>query len=607
VATSDDVSNKNLNKLDPMFMYTQIMKEILLSIKFDQQHINEFLDYCHVVFDNNEKNLQTVDKIKQEYHDETPIWWYTCEGFLYSMLNRALRMMDVDIMIKMGFFIDDLHRQIETLHNEQFGNDQIFTVYRGQGLSKANFEEMIKTKGGLMSFNSFLSTSKDRNVSLAFAESNGNNPDLIGILFVMTIDSSKSTTPFASIDDVSYFQWEAEVLFSMHTVFRIDDIKPMNENNRLFQVDLTLTSENDKDLRILTDRIREEIDPESKEWYRLGKLLLKLGQFDKAQQVYEGLLNEGTNAIEKATIYYHIGWAKDDKGETNEAIKLYKEALKIQQQLLPSNHPDLANSYHRIAMAYNNMGIYPKALWYYEKALDIRQKTLPPNHPDLAKSYNNIGGMYYNMGENSKALSYHEKAFAIEQQSLPPNHPGWAMSYNNTGNIYYNMGEYSKAISCYEKVLDIDKKSLPPNHPDLAASYNNIGNVYSKMGEYLKAFSDYQKALEIRQQSLPPNHPDVAKSYSNIGLVYEDMGEYSKALSFHEKALEIFQKSLSPNHPDLAKSYNIIGSVYESMDDFSRARSFYYRAVDIGQQSLPPNHPSLEKYRKKLDVVEKKL
>jgi hypothetical protein len=145
------------------------------------------------------------------------------------------------------------------LYKEQFGShltSKTFTVYRGQGLSSTDFDQLVNTKGGLLSFNNFLSTSKDCDVSLAFAESNQYNPDSVGILFVMTIDPSKSTTSFASLNGVSYFQIEEEVLFSMHTVFRIGKIQSMNEDHRLFQVNLTLTGEDDKDLRALTDHIR---------------------------------------------------------------------------------------------------------------------------------------------------------------------------------------------------------------------------------------------------------------------------------------------------------------------------------------------------------------
>jgi tetratricopeptide (TPR) repeat protein len=591
-------------------MYTQILKEILLTIKFEQKHIQEYIGYCREQFPDNNQELSNIQKLEKKYRTETPIWWYTSECFLYPMLNLGLRLMDVDIIIRMGFFIGDLHRQIEKLHLEQFAGHHTgeeFTVYRGQGLSEEAFKQMTKTKGGLISFNNFLSTSKKRQVSLGFAGEAAINPHLLGILFIMKIDSAQSTSPFASIRDVGYFPEEDEVLFSMHTVFRIDDIKPMDGNKRLFEVNLTLTGDNDQDLRALTDRIREETFPDSEGWYRLGSVLLKMGQSDKAQEVYEVLLEQTTNESEKGPIYHQLGTVKDDQGEYQEAITFYEKAVAILQQSLPPNPPDLAKSYNNIGMAYGSMGDYPKALSYYEKALAIQQQSLPPDHPDLVASYNNIGLVYYNMGDYPKALSSHEKALAIRQQSLPPNHPHLASSYGNIGNVYNSMGAYPKALSSHEKALAIQQQSLPPNHPDLASSYFNIGNVYHRMVDYLKALSSYEKALVIQQKSLPPNHPDLASSYYNIGLVYHSMGDYPKALAYYEKALAIQQQSLPPNHPDLAKSYNNIGVVYENMGNYSKAHSCYERAVDIGQQSLPTNHPDLQLYRNNLELVKKKL
>ncbi|CAF4237845.1 unnamed protein product, partial [Adineta steineri] len=288
ISISFVASNKKLGQLDPSFMYTQILKEILLTINFENTHIKEFITYCREAFVKNDTDLRKIDALERDYRDQTPIWWYTCQCFLYSMLNQALRLMDVDIIVRMGFFINDLHRDIQRLHSEQFygeQSDKTFTVYRGQCLSKEDFAEMTKTIGGLLSFNNFLSTSRNRDVSLCFAPQAVTNPDLIGVLFVMSIKPTHSTTPFASVSDVSYFHMEDEVLFSMHTIFRIEDIKPIDESNHLYQVNLTLTNENDKDLRILTDQIRQETFPDSKGWYRLGLLLIKMGQFTKAQEI----------------------------------------------------------------------------------------------------------------------------------------------------------------------------------------------------------------------------------------------------------------------------------------------------------------------------------
>jgi tetratricopeptide (TPR) repeat protein len=359
VTLDGNTFDKNLDRLDPMFMYSKILKEILLAIEFKQHHIDEFIDYCRDIFDDNEKQVKNVDQLKREYHNQTPTWWYTYQSFLYTMLNRALRTTDVDIIIKMGFFIGDLHRHIEILHNQQFDShptNKIFTVYRGQGLSKADFDQLKNTKGGLMSFNNFLSVSKDRDVSLAFADSNLGNPDLIGILFVMVIDPSKSTTPFASVNGVGYFQLEDEVLFSMHTVFRIGSIQSIDENHRLFQVDLTLTSDNDKDLRTLTDLIREETFQNEEGWYRLGLILCRMRQSRKAQQIYEVLLEQATNESEKAPIYGQIGATMKDQGKYEDSITFSERALEIFKKTLPPNHPNLVPAYNNIGLVYSNMG-----------------------------------------------------------------------------------------------------------------------------------------------------------------------------------------------------------------------------------------------------------
>ena len=651
MGADDTQPNKSLNQLDPCFMYTQIMKEILLTIHFEQQHIAEFIQHCRQALGGNPKQLKFVDQLAEKYRKETPIWWYTLESFLYPMLNRALRTMDADLMVKLGFFIADLHRQIAELHREEFGShgsNQKLTVYRGQGMEKAEFEKMLASKGGLISFNCFLSTSRADHISLGFAKDALKNPQLVGVLFVMTIDPALPDTPFASVAKVGAMgAKEDEVLFSMNTVFRIGKIKQLGDNPRLFRVELSMTSEKDNDLRQLMDRIREETFPDEAGWYRLGQVLWKMGESAKAQHVFEVLLQQTTEEKTRGPIYHQLGMMADGLGQYEEAIGYYEKSLRIEekqnpcnhlglamsynnigsvyysmgdypkalssyekalaikQQSLPPTHPDLASSHMGIANVYYSMGDYPKALSSYEKALAIRQQSLPPTHPDLAASYNNIGLVYYSMGDYPKALSSHEKALAIKQQSLPPTHPDLAASYNNIGSVYYSMGDYPQALSYYEKALAIKQQSLPPTHPDLATSYNNIGLVYYSMGDYPKALSSYEKALAIRQQSLPPTHPDLAASYNNIGSVYYSMGDYPKALSSYEKALAIRQQSLPPTHPDLAMSYNNMGGVHENMKNYSQAHSCYERAVDIAQRSLPSDHPHLKIYRNNLARIKK--
>ncbi|CAF1530829.1 unnamed protein product, partial [Rotaria sp. Silwood1] len=195
-----DTSSISFNRIDPLFMYTQLLKEALLDIQDDDaKSIKELVDNCRLQGNASEATLKMME---EEYRGHSPIWWYTGPYFINSMLNCGLRQMDVDIIMKLGFFIRHLHNHITELHREQQGSMPTkFQVFRGQGLSMEDFEKMKKTKGGLMSFNNFLSTSRNREISFnGFARPATKNTNSVGLLFVINIDTAictKSATPFA--------------------------------------------------------------------------------------------------------------------------------------------------------------------------------------------------------------------------------------------------------------------------------------------------------------------------------------------------------------------------------------------------------------------------
>ena len=605
--------------IDAFFMYTQLLKEAILQIEDDdKKSLKELADYCRNQGDISEDKIALVER---EYRSHTPIWWYTAPYFLYSMVNRGLRLMDTDIIIKTGFFIRHLQMHMEKVHREQQAKNPItaeFTVFRGQGLSHEYFDKMKQSKGSLekshhsgrgqglsheyfdkmkqssLTFNNFLSTSRDRQISLVFAYQS--NPDHVPILFVMRVDPrvcEQSSISFVDVKDEGYFKEdEEEILFATHSVFRIQGMNMIKdaERNRMWEVHLTLVGENDQEMGELTGHVRKEMGSTTG-WDRLGWILWKIGQPQKAEKLYPVLLDKASSNTERSHCLHMLGLVYVDIGEYSKALSSYERSLEIMKAVIPPNHPDFATSYNNIGLVYMNMGEYSKALSSYERSLEMRKVALPPNHPGLAASYNSIAAVYYNMGEYSKALSSYEQSLEIRKVALPPNHPDLAASYNSIAAVYYNMGEYSKALSSYERSLEIRKVALPPNHPDLAASYNSIAAVYYNMGEYSKALSSYERSLEIRKVALPPNHPDLATSYNNIGSVYDKMGEYSKPLSFYERSLEIYKAALPPNHPDLATSYINIGSVYDKMGEYSKALSSYERSLEIMKVALPPNHP----------------
>ncbi|CAF0841308.1 unnamed protein product [Rotaria sordida] len=472
---SISVTSDDLNRLDPSFMYTQLLKKLFLEMEYNDDVKKEFIDFCREQYRDNPYELQIIDEFEHDCGTHTPIWWYTRECFIYKMLNRALRIQDVEIIIMMSYFIRDVHRHIQEIHSQTIHQDS-FTVYRGQGMLLEDFDRIKMSKGRLLAFNNFLSTSLNREVSLSFAKTSLQKFDLVGILFEMTITPSIPSTPFASVSDISAFASEQEILFSMHAVFRICEINQIED--RLWRIELILTSDNDQELKLLTEHIEQEIQA-STGYHRLGELLLRMGNFEDAEEAFEKLLDETSNDdVENlAYIYNQLGRIKNIKGQYQAALEFYKKQLEIQQKLLLPNHRNFTATYNDIGDVYANMGEYSKALEFYQKSLENAQKYLSPDHPALGATYNNIGEVYENIGDYSYALEFHEKSLEIQQKCLPPNHPELGATYNNIGEVYANMGQYSKALECYQKSQEIQQKSLLQNHPELATTYHNSAAV----------------------------------------------------------------------------------------------------------------------------------
>ncbi|CAF4773829.1 unnamed protein product, partial [Rotaria sp. Silwood2] len=162
----------------------------------------------------------------------------------------------------------------------------------------------------------------------------------------MTIDPTVSSTPFASIREVSYFKEEEEILFSMHSVFRIGDVRQIDKKSPLYEVDLKLTSDDDEQLRELTDYIRGEVGGSG--WHRMGQLLLKIGQFNKGEELYNALLERAAADSDRAYIYHMLGMMKNGQGQYQEAILFHDKALEIDKQNLSEDDLNLSAPYNNI-------------------------------------------------------------------------------------------------------------------------------------------------------------------------------------------------------------------------------------------------------------------
>ncbi|MDR2712895.1 MAG: tetratricopeptide repeat protein [Clostridiales bacterium] len=306
----------------------------------------------------------------------------------------------------------------------------------------------------------------------------------------------------------------------------------------------------------------------------------------------EQILGDNEEAQKKAAwLYNEVGRGYNHEGQYQKALKWYKMALAIKEDVLGTEHPDTATTYGNIAGVYGNLGEYAKALEKYRKALAIYEKVLGMEHSDTAATYNNIASVYSNQGKYVKALEWHLKGLVIYEKVLGTEHPNTAVTYNSIAIVYHNQGKYDKALEWCQKALAIIEKVLGTEHPDTASTYNIIAGVYRQQGEYDKAMEWHRKALAIRKKVLSMEHPNTATTYNNIASVYCNQGEYEKALVLYRKALDIFKKVPGTGHPKTAATYYNIALVYSAQGNNTTALEWFSKSYRIRLHRLGEEHP----------------
>ncbi|CAF3563958.1 unnamed protein product [Rotaria sp. Silwood1] len=489
-----------------LFIWYQLLIDVLIRIPSSTESAkSDLITITRKCYEGNESEQEKINEFDTCYESTKAVFWYTRNCFLFRLLNQAFRTEDIDNIFKFRFFIVDLYQQLLTLYTAQRFPSSL-TVYRGQSLGLIELEYLKENIGQLISMNTFLSTTTDKEVASIFAGDGTNRPVYErSVLFEMTIDTTRchKSKPFADVSKHSYMKDENEILLSMGTIFRIVSV---DIENNVWIVKLIFTEQEDKRLIELID-YQKMILRENETVVVLGRILQDMGEMEKAKRYYNLILESSVeDSVEVSSIYNNLGAMAKDESKYEEALNAYEKSMNINKKILSKIHPHTAMSYNNIAGIYAHMGQTKKAigdeekaLIFYEKSLEICNQSLPENHSQTATVLSKIGGLYYNRSNWSTAIKYLEKALEINKKILPKGHPDLTIGYGNLASSYSHLGKDDLAIEMFENALSSTPMSESKSF-HVAHTYNNCGAVYFNQGNYEKALEKFTKAYEMALQ-----------------------------------------------------------------------------------------------------------
>jgi Tfp pilus assembly protein PilF len=208
-------------------------------------------------------------------------------------------------------------------------------------------------------------------------------------------------------------------------------------------------------------------DPNSSTLYRLGSLLLKSGQPEKARAALERALVKQPDLAEASN---DLGTLLAQGGDVEAAILRFRAALQ--------SAPDYPDALNNLGYALLLTGKDAEARSLYEKALALQ--------PDFPEALNNLGMLLGRGGDLGAAEARFREALARR--------PGYGEAANNLALVLVARGDEAAAVRLLEGFLAAD--------PAFESAYVTLAKIHLAAGRNREAAA----ALERLLQRNPTHH-----------------------------------------------------------------------------------------------------
>ena len=306
---------------------------------------------------------------------------------------------------------------------------------------------------------------------------------------------------------------------------------------------------------------------------------------------------------ETATLLNSMGSYYYGRAFYAKAEPLYRRALRILEEQLGGEHPNVATSLNNLAALLREQGKYAEAEPLYRRALKIWEEQFGGEHPDVASILNNLALLLKTQGKYAEAEPLFRRALKIDEKALGTDHPDVATDLNNLAALLREQGKYTEAEQLFLRSLKILEEQLGGEHPNVATSLNNLAGLLYTQGKYVEAEPLYRWALKIREEQLGSENPDVAQSLNNLASLLRAQGKYGEAEPLYRRALKIREEQLGSEHPDVAGSLNNLALLLYAQGKYAEAEPLYRRAVQICERSLGESHPNTITMKNNLTVL----
>jgi Tfp pilus assembly protein PilF len=217
----------------------------------------------------------------------------------------------------------------------------------------------------------------------------------------------------------------------------------------------------------------------------LARIYRLNGQYTRAIEYYQLAYSMHTNVqprryLSAARALNGLGIVYNEQHEYKAALDKLVLASQMYKKYGREDR-DYAGILSNMASVYFSRDEHVLARKYFGKVNRINNDSLPSDHPNRASILINMGNVSYKEKDYQKSIDYYLQGLCIKEKVLPSQHGDKISCLNNIGLAYYQMRDYEKAGEYFQKALIIAKK--PPLLQANPYLLHQIGSHIQRVGE----------------------------------------------------------------------------------------------------------------------------
>ena len=312
----------------------------------------------------------------------------------------------------------------------------------------------------------------------------------------------------------------------------------------------------------------------SKSERELGYLYLEMGRYPESIAAFEKALSIDRSIVgeehpDVAADLFGLAMALDNSGNLERAEQIYRDVLEYDETRL-GRHPLTALALNNLANVLSERGRFDEADAKFKQALQIQEELLPAGHQEIATTHSNMGVNWNRRGEPAKGEPFVREALRLRREIFPPEHPTILTTLSILATLLYEQGHYEEAEKNFREILETRRRVLG-THPHTAGSIFSVAIALQRQGKLEETEAMYRECVELYRQTVAPDSLELARPLSALGRTLLEQERADEAEPFLREALRVHQHLLGRGHRarlhtelDLARCLRELGRLDEA-------------------------------------------